>query len=1053
MAQRVKIQLRRSFSEHMKDSTNRAWDVIWRSTREKRLSEIEAREACDWLRAAGFPQYAQLFRDCHFPIDIDWVKADHDFLDKDAIDSLCRRLVTLNKCVETNLETSRSKRRSEESEDEEPCAISPKWTFSQKTRHWNRTETLESQLLMDRPHLLKSESQDASIDEDERHEVCSTHSSSSLESDGGSTDVHNTGDDLQTSQSSLSCSSTCKTMLLDTSFSSPPSPREMPCLSGEEHYLNKKMPRKKGQSLLKKMEKFRLRGSTSMRSPNRGRPKLLISGPVLQEGLSEERLKQLNCLDIAELQDEFGSPPSSSTPSGSNSSPSESSSTVSTPSPVTRVRGKSRKYDPWNQGLESSQISQYKNRKNQHNDVVFEVPHGYKPGTFPTALGHGNVDTSVNWRTGSFHGYSGRQGHGNAAKDHESLPCSPLASFDHRVSFYDNVPGDQLSEGGVSETLLASDDDMFHALDCVMERINGLQQLVTNWAEKLSEDGDSDFTNSSSCPSPPCLKDVHLDIGEAGHASSEADKLHGGLELSQQPRLRQLHWSGEQTLSLPTPGSGMEGQPASQVNRLRRLSLLRLTALMDKHSPSCKQGWNWTVPKVYRKMKRSDQKSHKVFGVPLLQSVQRAGKPLPPSILRAMQYLKTQCLDQVGLFRKSGVKPRIQYLRDMVEAYPDGVSFEGQSAFDVADMVKQYFRDLPEPIFSAKLCETFLHIYQYFPKDQQFLAAQAAIFLLPDENREALQTLLLFLEDVVACVDENQMTPTNIAVCLAPSIYHLNTQWRDSHAASRSSHRKYSLGRPDQRDLSETLAATQGLAHMVAEASRLFQMPDYCYPCEELQTSEERPGMEEVHELRASLEASAQQLMRDGREKTKAWVVCASTDHHVDLAYKKVEDNQALRLWRGAVEVDAPQQELLQRVLREPDLWQADLQGSRVLETLDQHADIYQYTLQRAGSRPPLEHVLLRTWHSDPSVGPVFVAATSVDHPDAPHNGLRAHVHISLFLVEPVGVRRSRLTHFCRTDTRGRSSEWHNKVCGHLLTSALLRIRDSFKAKPKESKM
>lgn len=25
------------------------------------FSEIEAKEACDWLRAAGFPQYAQLY--------------------------------------------------------------------------------------------------------------------------------------------------------------------------------------------------------------------------------------------------------------------------------------------------------------------------------------------------------------------------------------------------------------------------------------------------------------------------------------------------------------------------------------------------------------------------------------------------------------------------------------------------------------------------------------------------------------------------------------------------------------------------------------------------------------------------------------------------------------------------------------------------------------------------------------------------------------------------------------------------------------------------------
>lgn len=69
-----------------------------------------------------------------------------------------------------------------------------------------------------------------------------------------------------------------------------------------------------------------------------------------------------------------------------------------------------------------------------------------------------------------------------------------------------------------------------------------------------------------------------------------------------------------------------------------------------------------------------------------------------------------------------------------------------------------------------------------FPKDQQLAAAQAAVLLLPDENREALRTLLLFLRDVVACVDENQMTPTNIAVCLAPSLFHLNTLRRDADA-------------------------------------------------------------------------------------------------------------------------------------------------------------------------------------------------------------------------------------------------------------------------------
>lgn len=66
------------------------------------------------------------------------------------------------------------------------------------------------------------------------------------------------------------------------------------------------------------------------------------------------------------------------------------------------------------------------------------------------------------------------------------------------------------------------------------------------------------------------------------------------------------------------------------------------------------------------------------------------------------------------------------------------------------------------------------------PKEQRLQAVRAAVLLLPDENREALQSLLCFLSDVTASVGENQMTCTNLAVCLAPSLFHLNTLRRES---------------------------------------------------------------------------------------------------------------------------------------------------------------------------------------------------------------------------------------------------------------------------------
>lgn len=68
------------------------------------------------------------------------------------------------------------------------------------------------------------------------------------------------------------------------------------------------------------------------------------------------------------------------------------------------------------------------------------------------------------------------------------------------------------------------------------------------------------------------------------------------------------------------------------------------------------------------------------------------------------------------------------------------------------------------------------------PKEQRLQAVQAAIMLMSDENREVLQTLLCFLSDVTSSVQENQMTPMNLAVCLAPSLFHLNILKKDNLA-------------------------------------------------------------------------------------------------------------------------------------------------------------------------------------------------------------------------------------------------------------------------------
>lgn len=65
----------------------------------------------------------------------------------------------------------------------------------------------------------------------------------------------------------------------------------------------------------------------------------------------------------------------------------------------------------------------------------------------------------------------------------------------------------------------------------------------------------------------------------------------------------------------------------------------------------------------------------------------------------------------MGIFRKPGVRSRIQRLREAHVAGED-VQYANFGTCDIADMVKTYFRELPEVLLTNKLSEMFIAIFQ-----------------------------------------------------------------------------------------------------------------------------------------------------------------------------------------------------------------------------------------------------------------------------------------------------------------------------------------------------
>lgn len=186
----------------------------------------------------------------------------------------------------------------DENEDD-LCAISPSWTFDRRTRRWHRCGSMvEAPPPADSP----GGPGDVSLcDSGDHHDICSINSSSSSESEGQSfretassstsaTATNSTTDDHETSGSISRCSAN-KTMFLDTYVRGPPSPGRTggssTVLPETEGCFPEKPPRKKGTSLLKKIEQLRLRDLTGLNSSRIPTQQVSCQPVLVQE---EERM-------------------------------------------------------------------------------------------------------------------------------------------------------------------------------------------------------------------------------------------------------------------------------------------------------------------------------------------------------------------------------------------------------------------------------------------------------------------------------------------------------------------------------------------------------------------------------------------------------------------------------------------------------------------------------------------------------------------------------------------------------------------------------------------
>lgn len=945
------------------------------------FTELQTLEACLWLRAAGFPQYAQMYEENQFPIDLRMVQADHSFLDEDSLQSLFRRLDTLNRCAKMKAidSVTRHSLPDDDSDEDELCALSVSWQFERSNGRWSRVPSCAESFVAKK---YSSYSSDSIFGEDGQ----SSPDSARKVSSGG----HKSIVTEETQSISGSSSGGSPSIIADLS--------EKPDI--------KKTLRRSGSDRIKEGAKALLRRMDSLKG----------------------KKKKKNSREESDSRDIIMVAPTETSPNCSSSSSPIVSHQQQSPTSTTTEESSA--------GGDTSEGSRGSTPKTKHRKKVWRI------------LGRDD-----------------QKSNSDCDVDQNVIPNQWTdANFNNKlINDYSRSKSHKYIYSNINEHSAQKDVQLIHqrykkfsdSLISPALIFNHQQRIYDPYLIYSGDDTSTRLTNSDPEISDSIETGIYRGRRDSGVGSSlnrtiTSSNIHSRWHCFPYDP----YWNSALESNNINEKISIESLYAPQLMVLRKLSLLKVTMLMEKYTPSSRTGWNWAVPKFIRRIKSPDYKDKVVFGVPFLIILQRTGYSLPPSIQEAICWIEKTSLDLVGIFRKSGVRSRIQKLRNQNESHLEKITYQDQQAYDVADMIKQYFRELPEALLTNKLSETFISIFQYVPEEQRLDALRAAILLMPDENREVLHILLAFLNKVYEHAGENQMTATNLAVCFAPSLFHLTTP----RSASASPRRRKTVVVLDQKELNENRAAYECLTKMILEYKQLFMVSEdmlsnqymsyleHCQPA----TLEEfgRLASKTNSDWKLYIDGCINNMLKEARDRYKEWIPFTQNDG-ADIAYKKVRDNYPLRLWKIVVEVEAPPVEVLNRILRERHIWDESFIKWRVITRLDKHSEIFQYVCSSMPPKPPRDYCILRSWQTDLPKGTCILIEMSINYSNKPLliNSIQGIVLASRYLIEPCGSGKSRVSYISRIDLCGHSSEWYNKAYGYISSLQMLRLRDSFSLK------
>ncbi|KAK6325265.1 hypothetical protein J4Q44_G00046070 [Coregonus suidteri] len=182
-------------------------------------------------------------------------------------------------------------------------------------------------------------------------------------------------------------------------------------------------------------------------------------------------------------------------------------------------------------------------------------------------------------------------------------------------------------------------------------------------------------------------------------------------------------------------------------------------------------------------------------------------RQVPRLVDSCCQHLEKYGLQTVGIFRVGSSKKRVRQLREEFDRGVDVQLDEEHSVHDVAALLKEFLRDMPDPLLTKELYTAFINT-----------------MLLDSCNSDTLHRLLQFLSTVANHahnsqdkdgqeVTGNKMTSLNLATIFGPNLLH----------KQKSSDKEFSVQSSARAE--ESTAVIAVLQRMIATFHSLFMVP------------------------------------------------------------------------------------------------------------------------------------------------------------------------------------------------------------------------------------